>query len=383
MSRAGRAWMRTEPPPATMPSSTPARAADSASSMRCFFSFSSTSVAAPTLSTATPPDSLARRSWSFSRSKSLVVSSIWSLIWPMRALIAVLGALALDDRGRVLVGRVTRRAWPRSSSCTLSSLRPTSSLMTRAPVRVAMSSSMALRRSPKPGALTASTLIGAAQLVDDQRGERLTVDVLGDDQERLAGRDGLLERRKDVRDRADLLVRDEDVRLIERPPPSCRRRSTGDHVGGDVAAVELHALDVLACRASGPGDSSTVTTPSLPTLSMTSAIIWPISGSRALMAAMWAMSSVVSTGFDRRLISSTMASTPLLDAALQAHRAGAGGDVLQALGDDGLGEHDRGGGAVAGDVVRLRRDLLEQLGTHVLVRDPRARCRERWSHRHW
>ena len=39
-----------------------------ASSMRCFFSFSSTSVAAPTFSTATPPVSLARRSWSFSRS---------------------------------------------------------------------------------------------------------------------------------------------------------------------------------------------------------------------------------------------------------------------------------------------------------------------------
>ena len=64
-----------------------------------------------------------------------------------------------------------------------------------------------------------------------------------------------------------------------------------------------------------------------------------MSVSRALMAAMWAMSSFVSTGFERRLISSTTATTPL-DAALQAHGAGAGGDVLQALGDDGLGEHD-------------------------------------------
>jgi hypothetical protein len=33
-----------------------------------FFSFISTSVAAPTLMTATPPTSFARRSWSFSRS---------------------------------------------------------------------------------------------------------------------------------------------------------------------------------------------------------------------------------------------------------------------------------------------------------------------------
>ena len=40
----------------------------SASSTRAFFSFISVSVAAPTLITATPPTSLARRSWSFSRS---------------------------------------------------------------------------------------------------------------------------------------------------------------------------------------------------------------------------------------------------------------------------------------------------------------------------
>jgi hypothetical protein len=39
-----------------------------------------------------------------------------------------------------------------------SSLRPTSSEMTWPPVRIAMSCSMALRRSPKPGALTATDL---------------------------------------------------------------------------------------------------------------------------------------------------------------------------------------------------------------------------------
>jgi len=39
-----------------------------------------------------------------------------------------------------------------------------------------------LRRSPKPGALTAA-LEAAAQLVNDQRGQCLTLDVLGDDEE--------------------------------------------------------------------------------------------------------------------------------------------------------------------------------------------------------
>src|SRR5438046_2726237 len=49
-------------------------------------------------------------------------------------------------------------ASPRSLMLAFSSDRPTSSEMTVPPVRVAMSCSMALRRSPKPGALTPATL---------------------------------------------------------------------------------------------------------------------------------------------------------------------------------------------------------------------------------
>jgi hypothetical protein len=68
LEHAAWACSRATPPPATMPSSTAAFALRTASSMRCLRSLSSTSVAAPTLMTATPPASLARRSWSFSRS---------------------------------------------------------------------------------------------------------------------------------------------------------------------------------------------------------------------------------------------------------------------------------------------------------------------------
>ncbi len=63
-----RARKSATPPPGTIPSSTAARVACNASSTRAFFSFISTSVAAPTLITATPPASLATRSCSFSRS---------------------------------------------------------------------------------------------------------------------------------------------------------------------------------------------------------------------------------------------------------------------------------------------------------------------------
>ena len=52
----------------------------------------------------------------------------------------------------------TLRALPSSSTPAFSSFRPTSSEITCPPVRVAMSCSMALRRSPKPGAFTAADL---------------------------------------------------------------------------------------------------------------------------------------------------------------------------------------------------------------------------------
>ena len=58
----------------------------------------------------------------------------------------------------------------------------------------------------------------------------------------------------------------------------------------------------------------------------------------------------------------------LLDAATDGERVGAGRDVAQALAHDDLGEQRGGGGAVAGDVVGLDGDLLDELGAHVLER---------------
>ncbi len=55
-----------------------------------------------------------------------------------------------------------------------------------------------------------------------------------------------------------------------------------------------------------------------------------------------------------------------VDAALEVHRVHAGGDRLHALADDRLGQHGRGGGAVTGLVVGLRRDLADHLRAEVL-----------------
>jgi len=106
-------------------------------------------------------------------------------------------ACTVDDRRVFLADRL---AWPSSVSVAFSSVRPTSSAITCPPVRMAMSSSIALRRSPKPGALTAQVLsmprmllTYAADVVDHQGGKRFAIDILGDDQQRSARLGDLLE----------------------------------------------------------------------------------------------------------------------------------------------------------------------------------------------
>ena len=157
LSSAPTASMRAAPPPAMMPSSTAACVACKASSMRLLVSFSSASVAAPTLMTATPPDSFALRSLSLSRSKSLVVSSIWASICLMRS---SMSAFLPAPSTMVVASLVTLMdlAVPSISTLASASDTPSSSMMGCAPVKTAISSSMRLRRSPKPGAFTATTL---------------------------------------------------------------------------------------------------------------------------------------------------------------------------------------------------------------------------------
>ena len=155
VSSTARASTSAVPPPATMPSSRAARVEDTASSMRCLRSFSSTSVAAPTLITPMPPASLARRSESFSRShsESVRASSAFSCDTRSATSSAVPAPSTMVVESLVMV---MRRAEPSTSRPTVSRDRPRSGETTCAPVMIAMSCSMALRRSPKPGALTAT-----------------------------------------------------------------------------------------------------------------------------------------------------------------------------------------------------------------------------------
>ena len=67
------------------------------------------------------------------------------------------------------------------------------------------------------------------------------------------------------------------------------------------------------------------------------------------------------------MISSTAMATAVVDAALESHGIEAGGHGLEAFLHDAVGEDGGRSGAVAGDVVGLGGDFLEELGAHVLV----------------
>ena len=204
----------------------------------------------------------------------------------------------------------------------------------------------------------------AADLVDDERGERLAFDVLGDDQQLLARLHDLLEQREQVLHRADLAVVDQDVRLVE-------HRFLAVGIGHEVrrheALVELHALDEVELHAERvrllDGDDAVLA-------DLVDGVGDDLAdggvgrGDRRHLRDLGLVVDVLrllGDGVDGGL-------DGLVDAALERHRAGTGGHVAQALTHERLGEHGGGRGAVAGDVVGLGRDLLHELRAHVLER---------------
>mmetsp|Transcript_27571 Transcript_27571/g.92614 ORF Transcript_27571/g.92614 Transcript_27571/m.92614 type:complete len:376 (-) Transcript_27571:400-1527(-) len=145
-----------DPPPGRVPISMADFTALTASTYRSFLSFSSVSVAAPTLIRAMPPPSAATRSAAFSVSKLLSDFEASRRICTMRFLMfsdclpsvtIVVSSLPTTMRSHV----------PSMSTVTVSKAMPTSCATYVAPVATAMSLSKSLRRVPNPGAFSATT----------------------------------------------------------------------------------------------------------------------------------------------------------------------------------------------------------------------------------
>ena len=211
--------------------------------------------------------------------------------------------------------------------------------------------------------LDGADLERTAELVDDERGERLALDVLGDDDEGTALLRDLLEQRDDVGHHRDLLLADEDVRVVDLGRHLLR---VGHEVGRQVAAVELHALDHLELGLHAlrffDGDDAFL------------ADLLHRAGEHVA-------DGLVAVGADRADLSDVLLvlrrrrelldlgdhrGDREVDAALQLHRVVARFDEHEALRVDRLRE-DRGGRrAVAGLVAGLGSDLADHLRAHVL-----------------
>ncbi|KAI3480490.1 hypothetical protein L1887_57336 [Cichorium endivia] len=203
----------------------------------------------------------------------------------------------------------------------------------------------------------------ATQLVEDAGGERLAVDVLGDDEQRAAELCGGLERRQNVLERRDLLLREQDERLLELDLGGL---DVGDKVRGDVAAVEAHALGdldlvlerlalldgddaLLADLLHGGGDELADV---LVAVGRDGGDLGDLCrGGDGALVGLEELDHRVDTG---------------LDTATEVHGVAAGSDVLDALCVDGAGEHGGGGGAVTSDLVGLVGDVLDEARAEVL-----------------
>ena len=207
-------------------------------------------------------------------------------------------------------------------------------------------------------------LEGAADLVHDQGREGLAVDVLGDDQQRLAGLHDLLEHGQEVLDVGDLLVGHEDVGVLE---DGLHALGVGDEVRRDVALVEAHALGQLEVEPEGVGllDGDDAFLADLVHRLRDGVTDGGVAAGRDRRGGRDLLAGLDVLGHAEQLLGDSL--DGLLDAALERHRVRAGGHVAQALADHGLGEDGGRRRAVTGDVVGLLGDLLDELGPDLLV----------------
>ena len=176
----------------------------------------------------------------------------------------------------------------------------------------------------------------AAHGVDDQRGQRIAVNVLGDNQQRPSRLDHLLQQRQQVLQRRQLLLAQQDGHVFQ-----CHVLALGvvDEVRRQKAMIELQPLDHLQLA----GQRRAVLDRDRP---------FPtdlVDGPRQQLA-----DGSVVVGRDRGHVGDFLRSGAgprdalqlghhrldrLLHAALQVHRVHATGQVAQALVDHGVGQH--------------------------------------------
>ena len=229
------------------------------------------------------------------------------------------------------------------------------------PVRMAMSSRIALRRSPNDGALTASALMLPRSLLTTRvasaspstSSAMMTMFFVTWSTRSSTGS-------RSCTDEIFLSV----IRMYGSSSTASMRSAFVTKYGEDVAAVELHALDELGLGADALGlfdGDDAVLADLLHDVGDDVADLLVVAGDRRHLG------DLLLAGDRRRDLADLRldAVDGHLQAVLEGHRVGAGGDHAHALADDRLGEHGGGRRAVAGDVVGLGSDLAGQLRAEV------------------
>src|SRR5882757_5729596 len=236
----------------------------------------------------------------------------------------------------------TLRARPSSARSVFSSFSPTFSEMTSAPVRMAMSVSIASRRSPKPGALTATDLKVPRILLTT----RVASASPSTSSAMIAS--GL----PDCMTFSSSGSRSLTEEIFEH---GFHALGVGHEVGRDVALVEAHALGELKLEAEGvallDGDDAF--------LAHLVHRLGDHLADRGVASGDRGRGSDLLLGLHILGELGQFFADPLhrgLDAALERHRVGARRDVAQALTDQRLGQHRRRRGAITSDVVGLLGD---------------------------
>ena len=226
-----------------------------------------------------------------------------------------------------------------------------------------MSSSIALRRSPKPGALTAATFRPPRSLLTTSvasASPSMSSATISSGLPRLHHR---FENRQHRLKRRQLLLVQEDIGVFEFGD---HLLGVGDEIGREIAAIELHALDDVEFGLGGlgllDGDDAFVADLLHRLGDHLADRLVAVRGDRAdlgdLLGRLHLLGAPLDVLDDRGHRD--------VDAALQVHRVHAGGDQLEAFLHDRGGEHRRGGGAVAGEIIGLGGDFAHHLRAHVL-----------------
>ena len=212
--------------------------------------------------------------------------------------------------------------------------------------------------------LDGSCVERAADLVHDECGQGLTVDVLGNDHERLAGLHDCFEGRQHCLDCRNLGALQQDVGVVE---DDFLALSVGHEVRREVALIELHAFGEVELGAKCVrllDSNNAILTDLVDRVSDDFADRrigcrngGDVGDVRLLIDVLGLRLKRIDRGQNR-----------LFDALLDGHRVGACGDIPHPDADHCLCEHGGGSGAVASDVVSLGSDFLDELGAHVLKR---------------